>query len=81
MNPSPRLSLVDKALISLNLAEAPPAPVYLGNPETKVWVDTHTALYYCPGEDLYGKTAEGKMTTQRDAQLDSFQPALRKVCD
>lgn len=81
-NPNrPRLSLVDKALISLNLAEAPPAPVYLGNPQTQVWVDTQTALYYCPGEDLYGKTAEGKMTTQRDAQLDQFQPALRKACD
>jgi hypothetical protein len=76
----PRLSLMEKTLVALNLAEPPPAPVYLGNPQTQVWVDLHTALYYCPGEDLYGKTPDGKMTTQQDAQQDSFQPALRKVC-
>jgi putative methionine-R-sulfoxide reductase with GAF domain len=77
----PKLSLFEKALIALNLAEPPPAPVYSGNPKTQVWVDLHTALYYCPGEDLYGKTDGGKMTTQRDAQQDQFQPALRKPCN
>ena len=79
-NPN-RLSLFDRTLIALNLAEAPPAPVYHGNPQTQVWVDLHTALYYCPGEDLYGKTPDGKMTTQKDAQLDNFAPALRKACN
>ncbi len=62
-------------------AEAPDAPEYKGNPETQVWVDLHTALYYCPGADLYGKTPKGKFTTQRDAQLDQFEPAYRKACD
>src|SRR5262249_9470000 len=62
----PKLSLFEKALIALNLAEPPPTPVSSGNPKTQVWVDLHTALYYCPGEDLYGKTDGGKMTTQRD---------------
>ena len=52
-----------------------------GNPDTKVWVDVHTALYYCPGADLYGKTATGKYTTQREAQLDQFQPAYRRTCN
>ena len=47
-------------LISLGLAEPPPAPEYKGNPETQVWIDLHTALYYCPGADLYGKTPKGK---------------------
>jgi hypothetical protein len=41
----------------------------------------HTALYYCPGADLYGKTPNGKLTSQRDAQLDQFEPALRKTCE
>jgi GAF domain-containing protein len=80
-NGAPRLSLMDKTLIALNLAEAPPAPVHMGNPATAVWVDVHTALYYCPGSDSYGKTTGGKMVSQRDAQLDSFQPAFRKPCD
>lgn len=79
--PDADLSMFDRMLISLGLAEAPPSPVNRGNPDTQVWVDLHTALYYCPGDDLYGKTAKGKITSQRDAQLDQFEPAYRKTCD
>ena len=75
------LSWFDRMLISLGLAEAPPPPEYKGNPETQVWVDLQTALYYCPGADLYGKTARGKFTSQREAQLDQFEPAHRKSCE
>lgn len=75
------LSMFDKLLISLGLAEAPEAPEYKGNPDTQVWVDLHTALYYCPGSELYGKTPKGKLASQRDAQLDQFEPASRKACD
>jgi hypothetical protein len=52
----------------------------MGNPDTEVWVDVHTALYHCPGSELYGKTPDGRMTTQRDAQQDQFEPANRKAC-
>jgi GAF domain-containing protein len=79
--PEANLSLFDRILISLGLAEAPPAPEYRGNPNTQVWVDLHTALYYCPGADLYGKTPKGKFTSQRDAQLDQYEPAYRKSCE
>jgi putative methionine-R-sulfoxide reductase with GAF domain len=79
--PDADLSAFDKLLISLGLAEAPEVPEYKGNPDTQVWVDLHTALYYCPGSDLYGKTSQGKLSTQRDAQLDQFEPANRKACD
>jgi hypothetical protein len=76
------LSAFDKLLISLGLAEAPDEPTEdKGNPETQVWIDQRTALYYCPGSDLYGKTEKGRFATQRDAQLDQFEPALRKACD
>jgi len=79
--PQPSLTLFEKLLVSLGLAETPPAPVYLGNPNAPVWVDLHTALYYCADSDLYGKTPGGKFTTQRDAQMDQFEPAARKNCD
>ena len=75
------LSMFDKLLISLGLAEAPEAPEYKGNPNTQVWIDPHTALYYCPGTELYGKTPKGKFASQHDAQLDQFEPASRKACD
>ncbi|MGA9541966.1 MAG: GAF domain-containing protein [Candidatus Sulfotelmatobacter sp.] len=79
--PDSDLSVFDKFLISLGLAEAPDAPEYKGNPYTQVWVDLQTALYYCPGSDLYEKTPKGKLTTQRDAQMDQFEPADRRACE
>jgi putative methionine-R-sulfoxide reductase with GAF domain len=79
--PDADLSAFDKFLMSLGLAEPPETPEYRGNPDTQVWVDPNTALYYCPGSDLYQKTAKGKLASQRDAQLDQFEPASRRVCD
>jgi len=79
--PKPQLSFGDQLLVDLGLAEAPAPPADLGNPSTKVWVDVHTALYYCPGSELYGKTPGGKYTSQQEAQEDEFQPAARKACE
>lgn len=78
--PPPQLTAFENLMVNLGLAEAPPAPVYLGNPDTQVWVDVHTALYHCPGSDLFGKTPDGRLSTQREAQQDQFEPANRKVC-
>jgi putative methionine-R-sulfoxide reductase with GAF domain len=77
------LSWFDKFLIGIGLAEAPEAPEYFnkGNPDTQVWVDLQTALYYCPGADLYGKTPKGKITSQKQAQMDQFEPANLKACN
>ncbi len=79
--PDADLSAFDRMLISLGLADAPQPAEDKGNPSIRVWVDLHTALYYCPGADLYGKTSKGKYTNQRDAQLDQFEPAYRKACE
>ena len=79
--PNADLTLFDRMLISLGMAEAPPAAEYRGNPDIQVWVDLQTALYYCPGADMYGKTPKGKFTSQHNAQLDQFEPAYRKTCD
>ncbi len=79
-NATPQLGLFDRMLVDMGIAEAPDAPVYRGNPDTPVWVDLHTALYYCPGSELYGKTDGGKIATQRSAQMDQFEPAHRKAC-
>jgi len=80
-SPSEDLSLFDRMLVKLGLAEAPEPPEDKGNPNTEVWVDLQTALYYCPGADLYGKTPKGRFSTQREAQLDQFEPAYRKACN
>jgi len=68
-----------KFLVQNGLQSVPP-PVYQGNPDTKVWVDLHTAIYYCPGASLYGKTPKGKFARQQDALEDNFEPAGRQAC-
>jgi hypothetical protein len=82
---SPRraaLSPWERALVTLGLAEAPEPAVRLqGDPSIEVWIDPHTALYYCPGEELYGKTADGRLGSQREAQMDRFEPAGRSTCE
>jgi hypothetical protein len=72
----------ERALVTLGIAEDP-APVvhFQGDPSLAVWVDPHTALYYCPGEEQYGKTADGRFSPQREAQMDRFEPAGRSACE
>jgi hypothetical protein len=78
----PKLSVFEELLVSMGLAEAPPAPAaYTGSPATRVWVDINSALYYCPGAEPYGKTPKGKFLTQREAQDEQFQPARGQPCD
>jgi hypothetical protein len=55
------------------------SPVY-GNPDLNVWVDAQTAVYYCPGSEQYGNTAEGHFTTQREALQAHSQPASGLAC-
>jgi len=68
-----------KFLVQNGLQSVPPT-VYQGNPDAKVWVDLHTAIYYCRGTPLYGKTAKGKFARQQDALEDHFEPAGRQGC-
>jgi hypothetical protein len=82
---SPRraaLSPWQRALVTIGIAEAPAPAIHLqGDPGVEVWVDPHSALYYCPGEEQYGKTSDGRMSTQHDAQMDRFEPAGRSACE
>jgi hypothetical protein len=72
----------ERALVTLGIAEAPAPVVHLqGDPGVEVWVDPHSALYYCPGEEQYGKTDGGRVSSQREAQMDSFEPAGRSACE
>jgi hypothetical protein len=72
----------ERTLVTLGIAEAPEPVVHLqGDPGIQVWVDPHSALYYCPGEEQYGTTANGRFSSQREAQMDRFQPASRSACE
>jgi ribosomal protein L40E len=78
----PSLSTWQRALIAIGIADAPQAEVHIqGDPAIEVWIDPHTALYYCPGEEQYGKTPDGRFNSQRAAQMDRFEPAGRSACE
>jgi len=77
------LTWFENLLVEFGLAEVPQQrpSAHTGAPDIRVWVDVHTALYYCPGSDLYGKTPGGHFSTQRAAQEDQFEPATRATCE
>ena len=51
-----------------------------GNPDVKVWVNTASGVYHCPGSRWYGKTKQGEYMTQAEAQEKHYRPAYGKVC-
>jgi S1-C subfamily serine protease len=51
-----------------------------GRPDVKVWVNTASNLYHCPGTQRYGNTLHGKYMTQAEAQKRANRPAYGKVC-
>lgn len=64
-------------LLPVNEKAEPPSN---GDPNLRVWVDTHKGYYYCPGEEQYGHTAGGAFMTQKEAESNYYIPALVKPC-
>lgn len=52
-----------------------------GNSDVKVWVNTNSGVYHCPGTRWYGNTKQGKYMTQGQAQDANYRPAYGKVCE
>lgn len=51
-----------------------------GNPNTRVWVNTNSGVYHCPGTRWYGNTKSGQYMTQKQAQAKGYRPAYGSVC-
>ena len=51
-----------------------------GNPTVKVWVNTNSGVYHCPGTRWYGNTKSGRFMIQREAQSKGYRPAYGSVC-
>lgn len=51
-----------------------------GNPSAKVWVNTSSHVYHCPGTRWYGATKAGDYMTQKQAQDAGNRPAYGKYC-
>jgi micrococcal nuclease len=51
-----------------------------GRPGTKVWVNTSSRVYHCPGTRYYGTTKNGRYMRQDEAQAAGYRPASGKNC-
>jgi hypothetical protein len=52
-----------------------------GKPSVRVWVNTPTHVYHCPGTRWYGNTKTGEYMTQKEAQDKGNRPAYGKYCE
>lgn len=59
---------------------APTQNQHSGNQEVKVWVNTSSGVYHCPGTRWYGNTKQGKYMSQGLAQDANYRPAYGNVC-
>lgn len=59
---------------------AAPMQADQGNPDVKVWVNTASGVYHCPGTRWYGNTKRGEYMAQAEAQKKGYRPAYGKVC-
>ena len=48
--------------------------------EIKVWVNTKSGVYHCPGSRWYGATKEGKYMGECEAHKAGYRPAYGKTC-
>jgi endonuclease YncB( thermonuclease family) len=59
---------------------AQPPDTGQGSHEARVWVNTNSGVYHCPGTRWYGRTKEGDFMAQRVAREKGFRPAYGNVC-
>ncbi len=48
--------------------------------QVKVWVNTKSGVYHCPGSRWYGKTKRGKYMGECAAQKAGYRAAYGKPC-
>lgn len=46
----------------------------------KVWVNTNSGVYHCPGSRYYGATKVGKFLTEAEARARGNRPAYAQPC-
>jgi hypothetical protein len=67
------VALAVTSVPAANSQEDQPKPV-------KVWVNTNSGIYWCPGSRWYGKTKQGKYMSECDAIKEGYRPAYKKPC-
>lgn len=68
-------------LFAVNLAPSARAAQTADSSTVKVWVNTNSGVYHCPGTRWYGRTKVGAFMDQREAQRKGYRPAYGTTCD
>jgi len=58
----------------------PAATAAPGRGPDKVWVNTASNVYHCPGDRYYGKTKAGKYMTEHDAKAAGAHGEKGQTC-
>lgn len=78
-------ALLAVLLLSAARIVAPVTSVLAAQPQTdkkeiKVWVNTRSGVYHCPGTRWYRTTKSGAYMSQGEAQQHGYRPAYGKTC-
>ena len=57
-----------------------PAAAAPGGGDGKVWVNSGSKVYHCPGTKYYGKTKAGEYMSEADAKAKGNHPVNKKTC-
>ena len=69
-------------LASPDTAAAPTLKTIVPTPSAgmRVWVNTNSGVYHCPGTRYYGSTSKGKYMTEAEARAAGNRPAYGRSC-
>ena len=48
--------------------------------DVKVWLNSNSGVYHCPGGQYYGNTKKGKYLSEREAQSQGYRAAYGQTC-
>jgi hypothetical protein len=65
---------------SLYGRDQPPSTPSSGGGAGKVWVNTASKVYHCPGDRWYGKTRHGSYMSEAQAQAQGARPDHGRAC-
>jgi hypothetical protein len=49
--------------------------------DARVWVNTNSGVYHCPGGEYYGNTKRGRYLSEADAIASGYRAAYNRPCD